>query len=101
MLTGYLREVKVGSDSLEKCKAGHETARGCRGRKDGDGPLLEQQGARLGHGGDRQGRADRLSAALGGHEHLHAHRHVVLPQEKHVLPEVLILLALKRISELI
>ena len=26
MLTGYLREVKVGADCLEKCKAGHETA---------------------------------------------------------------------------
>ena len=64
MLKGYLREVKVGSDSLEKCQAGHETARGSGGRKDGDGPLLEQQGARLGRGGDRQGRADWLCATL-------------------------------------
>ena len=95
MLTGYLREVKVGADCLEKCKAGHETARGCRGRKDGDGPLLEQQGARLGHGGDRQGRANWLRATLGRHEHLDAHRHIVLPQEQHVLPKVFILLALK------
>ena len=86
--------MEVGAHCLEKSKAGHEIARGRGGRQDGDGPLLEQQGARLGHGGDRQGRADRLCAALGGHEHLHAHRHVVLPQEKHVLPEVLILLAL-------
>ena len=93
--------MEVGAHCLEKSKTGHEIARGRGGRQDGDGPLLEQQGARLGHGGDRQGRADRLSAALGGHEHLHAHRHVVLPQEKHVLPEVLILLALKKISELI
>lgn len=93
--------MEVGAHCLEKSKTGHEIARGGGGRQDGDGPLLEQQGARLGHGGDRQGRADRLSATLGGHENLHAHRHIVLPQEKHVLPEVLILLALKKISELI
>ena len=62
-----------------------------------DGPLLYQDGPRLGDGGELDGaRLLCAEAAIGAEQHLDGDGHVVLPQEKHVLPEVLVLLALKQ-----
>ena len=59
-------------------------------------PLLEKDGARLGDGGELDGPGLLLAdPAVGAEQHLDADRHVVLPQQQHVLPKILIFLALK------
>ena len=62
----------------------------------GDSPLLDEDGAGLRDGGVLDG-PDLLLAdpAVGAEEDLDADRHVVLPEQEHVLAEVLILLALE------
>ena len=62
----------------------------------GDGPLLDEDGAGLRDGGVLDG-PDLLLAdpAVGAEEDLDADRHVVLPEQEHVLAEVLILFALE------
>ena len=58
--------------------------------------MLYQDGPRLGDGGELDGaRLLCAEAAIGTEQYLDGDGHVVLPQQKHVLPEVLVLLALK------
>lgn len=59
-------------------------------------PLFEKDRSWFGYGGELDG-PGLLSAdaAVGTEEDFDPHRNIVLPQEKHVLAEILILLALK------
>ena len=71
---GELGEVEVGSDSLEKGEAVHASRLVDVGVEDGDGPLLEEDGAGLGKGGHLQGpRRGPSNPAVRAQQYLNIH----------------------------